>query len=101
MVLTQITIKESLVTMFRVIFALMLRETKTRYGRLQIGYLWAFIEPVLFISLLGLVFTYLRMRDSAGLPLVQFLMTGFIPFSLFRDILMQNMTAIRQNQSLL
>jgi capsular polysaccharide transport system permease protein len=94
-------LKESIVTMSRVIFALMLRETKTRYGRLQIGYLWAFLEPILLISVLGLVFTYFRMRDSSTMPLIQFLTTGFIPFMLFRDIVTQNMTAIRSNQQLL
>jgi capsular polysaccharide transport system permease protein len=88
-------------TMARVIYALMLRETKTRYGRLQIGYLWAFVEPILFITVLGLVFTYLRLRDTAGLPLVQFLLTGFVPFFLFRDIVVQTMMAVRQNQQLL
>lgn len=93
--------KDALKTMGRVIFALMLRETKTRYGRLQIGYLWAFIEPILFITVLGLIFKYLRLHDSMGMPLFQFLLTGFIPFMLFRDIVMQGMMSIRQNQQLL
>jgi capsular polysaccharide transport system permease protein len=101
MELVQARVKDSIITMMRVIFAMVLRETKTRYGRLQIGYLWAFIEPILFITVIGLVFTYIRMKDSAGLPLIQFLTTGFVPFMLFRDIVTQTMMAVRQNQQLL
>jgi capsular polysaccharide transport system permease protein len=85
---------QAMTTMARVIYALMLRETKTRYGRLQIGYLWAFVEPILFITVLGLVFTYLRLRE-------QFLLTGFVPFFLFRDIVVQTMMAVKQNLQLL
>ena len=32
----------------RVIWALMLREMMTRYGRHNIGFLWLFAEPMLF-----------------------------------------------------
>lgn len=88
-------------TMLRVIFALVLRETYTRYGRLQIGYLWAFIEPIVFIAVLGFIFKYFRLHDSMGMPLFQFLLTGYIPFMLFRDITMQAMMSIRHNQQLL
>ena len=97
----RISYQYALRTMARVIYALMLRETKTRYGRLQVGYLWAIIEPVLFITIMGLVFKYLRLHDAMGMPLFQFLLTGFIPFMLFRDITMQGMSAVRQNQQLL
>jgi capsular polysaccharide transport system permease protein len=93
--------KSAVLTMMRVVYALMLRETKTRYGRLQIGYLWAFLEPIMIVAVLGLIFTYMRMRHSMGLPLIQFLMTGYISFMLFRDVLLQTMLAIRPNLQLL
>jgi len=95
------TYKSALLTMTRVIFALTLRETKTRYGRLQLGYLWAFLEPVLIVTVLGLIFTYMRLGSSMGLPLIQFLITGYMSFMLFRDVLTQTMLAIRPNQQLL
>ena len=87
--------------MARVNHAMMLRETKTRYGRLQIGYVWALLEPILVVAVLSLVFKYIRMRDIPGMPLFQFLVTGYIPFMLFRDTLMQSMSAIRRNMQLL
>ncbi len=97
----QSSYKTAVFTMARVIHALMLRETKTRYGRLQLGYLWAFMEPVLIVGVLGLIFTYTRMGSTMGLPLIQFLMTGFITFMLFRDVLTQTMLAVRPNLQLL
>ena len=98
---TRISYIEAVKTMLRVVFALTLRETTTRYGRYQIGYLWAFIEPIIFVAVLGFVYTYLKMKNVPGMPLVQFLMTGYIPFMLFRDIVTQTMMAIRPNLQLL
>ena len=95
------SVSDAVKTMVRVIHALLLRETKTRYGRTQLGYIWALLEPILIITVLGFVFMYIRMREVPGMPLVQFLITGFIPFMLFRDIVTQSMTAIRRNQLLL
>ena len=101
MEIVQLKVTEAIRTMGRVIFALMLRETKTRYGRLQIGYIWALLEPILVVTVISLVFNYLRMRNTPGMPLFQFLITGFIPFMLFRDIVTQTMTGIRRNLQLL
>lgn len=41
------------------------------------------------------------MKNIPGMPLYQFLVTGFIPFMLFRDTLTQSMSAIRRNLQLL
>ena len=38
----------------RVLFALVMREMTTRFGRSSAGYLWALIEPAAFIALLSL-----------------------------------------------
>lgn len=92
---------DALSAICRVNFALILREIKTRYGRLQIGYLWAFLEPIIVITVLSLVFRYIRMREIPGMPLAQFLITGYIPFMLFRDIVVQLMTGVRRNLQLL
>lgn len=85
---------------FRVIFALILRETKTRYGRYKLGYIWAFLEPVLFISILSFIFS-IRRSVPFDVPTVLFCATGVIPFFLFRNIVTQTMTAIRANIQLL
>jgi tetratricopeptide (TPR) repeat protein len=46
-------------TQFRVIHALIIRETRTRFGDSRLGYGWALIEPILHIALLSTVFSLL------------------------------------------
>jgi len=47
---------EMLQTQGRVILALIIRETRTRFGDSKLGYGWALLEPILHILLLSLVF---------------------------------------------
>ena len=95
------TPREAIRIMGRVFFALILREAETRYGRLKIGYLWAFLEPILFIAALALIFSYFRGLQSGTMPQTLFYTSGIMPFFLFRDILIRSMTAIQGNYQLL
>lgn len=76
---------KALATQFRVINALILRETKTRYGNHKIGFLWALIEPLVSISVFVAIFSQLRSDSPGGMPLVPFMIIGFVCFGLFRD----------------
>ena len=42
------TLRQSFVIQMRVIWALTIRELMTRYGRHNIGFLWLFVEPMMF-----------------------------------------------------
>jgi|SRR3990172_1678886 len=95
------TPKEALRIMLRVIFALILRETHNRYGQLKIGYLWALIEPILFIFILSTIFSYARLINSSTMPPILFYTTGILPFFLFRDVLTRTMNSIQSNIQLL
>ena len=95
------TPREAIKIMGRVFFALILREAETRYGRLKIGYLWAFLEPMLFIAVLAIIFSHGRSLQSGAMPQIQFYATGLLPFFLFRDILTRTMTAVQANFQLL
>lgn len=87
--------------MLRVIFALMMRETQTRYGRLKVGYLWAVIEPMLFVMVLTIIFTYRGRFSPHNIPPLLFFLTGIMPFMIFRDQVSQTMMAVRANRGLL
>lgn len=88
--------------MLRVIYALVLRETKTRYGRLQVGYLWAFLEPIFFVLILTTIFSYFgRVLGSADMPPTQFYLTGILSYFLFQHIVVQTMLATQANMQLL
>lgn len=70
----------------RAIFALMLREMSTSYGRSPGGYAWAIAEPVAAIGFLSLVFSAIFQTPPVGNSFPMFYATGMLPFMLFNDI---------------
>jgi capsular polysaccharide transport system permease protein len=70
----------------RVIGALMLRETRTRFGKTQIGYLWALLEPIGLISIFVLIALALGTRPAVGDDFGLFFAVSMLPFMLSRRI---------------
>lgn len=91
----------ALTTQIRVLNALILRETKTRYGNYKIGFLWALIEPLVGVSVFVAIFANLRNDNPGGMPLVPFMLVGFICYALFRDPWGSMQGAISNSRSLL
>ena len=78
------TIFAALRSQLRVIYALMMRETRTRLAESKLGYGWALLEPVLHILMLSLVFAVMmRGRPPIGDKFFIFYYTGLIPYHLF------------------
>src|SRR5690554_1518437 len=70
----------------RTVFALMLREMSTRYGRSLGGYIWAILEPLGGVFVLALAFSMLLRTPSLGNSFILFYATGFVPFTLYQNI---------------
>ena len=85
----------------RVIHALVLREIGVKFARQRLGYLWAFVEPVAFIAAFSLILSVGGRSLPAGMPAVPFLMTGIIPFFLFRDVVSATVRGVSANKPLL
>ena len=83
-----------------VVFALVLREVQARIGSHRLGLVWMLLEPILHITLLMLVFTYIRMRQVPGMEFPIFLLTGLVPFFLMRNIALRLMGAVDANRAL-
>lgn len=83
-----------------VIWALMLRETRTRYGKSKVGYIWAIVEPLFQIGIFWLLF-HLRGSGVAGMSIPIFLLTGFLPWGLFSNIVQRSVSAVDGNRALL
>jgi len=94
-------ITNAIQTQARVIWALILRETISRYGEHKIGFLWAFIEPFLMVMVFVLIFAVMRSDSPGGMPLIQFMLTGIVAFGMFKDPMTQMVNAISQNRTLL
>jgi tetratricopeptide (TPR) repeat protein len=72
---------ERLRTQCRVIQALIIRETRTRFGDAKLGYGWALLEPILHITLLSAVFSLLMQgRPPIGTHFFIFYFTGLSPY---------------------
>lgn len=67
----------------RSIAALVLREMSTRYGRTPGGYLWALLEPLGMIIVLGFAFSLLARAPSLGTSFFLFKATGFMVLQIF------------------
>ena len=86
---------------FRVIYALVIRELHTRYGRENIGFLWMIGEPILFCGGVAIVWTAMRPAHEHGLPVTAFVITGYVPLTMWRHSVARAAKAFESNGSLL
>ena len=84
-----------------VVFALFLRELRTRFGQHKQGYLWVILEPVMHVSMLLLVFGMLSSRTMPNVSFPVFLASGVAPWMLFSNVLTRCMVAVSANQGLM
>ncbi len=92
---------ESLRIQLRVIGALLMREILTRYGRHNIGFLWLFVQPMIFVLMITLVWTTVRLRHFDHMSIVAFAVTGYSSLMLWRNTASRCMNAVNPNKSLL
>lgn len=85
----------------RTIYALLLRESRTRYGRQSAGYVWALISPMIVLVAMIATFSVLARPPGAGDSLVVFFMTSILPILFLRDAIAQGGDAVRSNRVLM
>ena len=94
------SLRNSLTVQKRVIGALLMREVLTRYGRNNIGFLWIFIEPMLFTVGVLTLWTLTSALHGSSLPIVAFAITGYSSVLLWRNMTGRCIGAIHPNLSL-
>lgn len=85
----------------RVISALFVREILTRFGRHNIGFLWLFVEPMLFTVGVTLLWTAFQSTHGSDLPITAFAVSGYSSVLLWRNMPSRCILAIEPNLSLL
>ena len=70
----------------RAVVALMLREMSTRYGRSPGGFIWALLEPLGAVIILGVGLSLLLHAPSLGTSFFLFYATGFLPFLVYQNL---------------
>jgi capsular polysaccharide transport system permease protein len=96
-----LTLAQAFGTQIRVIGALLMRELHTRYGRENLGFLWIIGEPILFCGGVAIMWTAIRPAHEHGLPMTAFVISGYVPLTMWRHCLMRGVKAFEANGSLL
>lgn len=94
-------LRRSLTIQFRVIGALLMREVLTRYGRHNIGFLWLFLEPMIFTLGITVLWTIAKAAHGSNLPITAFAVTGYSSVLLWRSMPSRCSNAIEPNLSLM
>jgi ABC-type polysaccharide/polyol phosphate export permease len=98
---TDPTLAESFAIQRRVIGALLMREVLTRYGRNNIGFLWLFVEPMIFTLGITLLWYFIRAHQVSNLPIVAFAVTGYSSVLLWRNMTNRSIGSIGPNRALM
>jgi capsular polysaccharide transport system permease protein len=84
----------------RVIGALIMRETYTRFGRENLGFAWMYGESLVFALPVIVMWHFIRGKYEHGLLVVPFVWSGYLPILLFRHIGGHMLRAVRLNMTL-
>ncbi len=86
---------------FRAIYAISMREFKTRFGQKKIGFLWVILESITHVSIFATLKYLIGIAGPDGINIILFLITGIIPFFYFRNTINRMVSALGSNKSLL
>lgn len=95
------SLRRSALVQGRVIHALLMREILTRYGRHNIGFLWLFVEPMLFTTGVTILWTIAKAAHGSSLPIVAFALTGYSSVLLWRNMPARCIGAVEPNLALM
>ena len=101
MTIAATSFQRSLAIQIRVIKALIMREVITRFGRHNVGFLWLFLEPMLFTLGVTALWTAMKATHGSSLPITAFALTGYSSLILWRNCSNRAVKAIEVNHSLL
>jgi len=98
------TLFQSLKIQLRVIYALLMREVLTRYGRDNIGLFWLLAEPMMFTLGVTTLWTFSKSSHvpaGMGMPIIPFALTGYSCVLLWRNMASRCCGAVSASLALL
>jgi len=84
-----------------VIYALLLRELSSRFGKSRGGFMWVLVEPIAHLLVPMTLIAFIRNRFVPGVEYPVFLAYGFMPFLAFKAICLQILNGVNAAQGLL
>lgn len=80
------TLREGWRIQRQTIHALVVRELITRYGRENIGFVWAILEPMILTCGVMVIWTVMGGHNKDGVKAVEMVLTGYMPLTLWRHL---------------
>jgi ABC-type polysaccharide/polyol phosphate export permease/Tfp pilus assembly protein PilF len=82
------TLAADIAIRWRVVLALMLRDIRTTFGEMRLGYVWHVLEPITHLVTLGSLFFLMAQHAPApvGDNIFFFYLTGVVPFLMFTHV---------------
>jgi capsular polysaccharide transport system permease protein len=84
----------------RNIRALLLRDMMMRYGRDNIGFVWAIVEPMILCVGVMMIWS-VGGHDKQGVKIVDLVLTGYMPLTMWRHMIASSTKIFRGSTSLL
>ena len=84
-----------------VIYALLLRELTSRFGKSRGGFIWVLVEPLAHLLIPIIIRAFIRQRLIPGVEYPIFIVYGILPFLLFKAICLQIVDGVNSAQGLL
>lgn len=85
----------------RCLRALMIRDLMVRYGRNNIGFLWVVLEPMILTGGVMVVWSMIRPPNAQGVQLISFVLTGYMPLTLWRHLTQAGVFPFRRSMGLM
>ncbi len=92
--------RSSAIVTLSVWHALFLREAISRITSGRVAWLWLFLEPVLHLTVLMMIFSMIQRQVTQGIDFALFLAIGVLGYNLFRNSATRSMAAISANRAL-
>ena len=84
-----------------VIYALLLQDLTSRFGKSRGGFMWVLVEPIAHLLVPMFIFGFIRQGLVPGVEYPVFLVYGFLPFLLFKSVCLQIVNGVNAAQGLL
>ncbi len=85
----------------RVIYALLIRELKTRFGAQRFGMFWVVADPIIQVGVMVSIFGLLSQHVMPNVDYAVYVALGIIPWFMFSDVVQRGMAALDSNRGLL
>ena len=92
---------QALAVQARVLGALFRWEVIQRYGRDNLGFIWLFLEPMIFTLSITALWSAIKISHYSNLPIVAFALTGYSTILLWRNCASRCTMALQSNTGLL